>query len=238
MEPKTKIGEAQVQQAFVEYLKFKISRKFGADFPYNYGAFNGSQDRKYADYFAGVNAKNILIEFKEFKSEISSESLKPLRKKLCDTISSSNLPISLDAHYISWRLENSNEKKLKLKIDRYLPSVCPLFNKSFTGNNEKWIPDFIDDFLNMGAGVSNEDFELYVKELSDVAGDDGDASFYGVHLTFDPEYGLDLEIFSTIAELIKFSNNLILSKSPSPTNDITPPEVDDAPSTYRGGPTI
>lgn len=235
MEPKTKIGEAQVQQAFVEHLKFKIGRKFGAEFPYAYGAFNGSQDRKYADYFAGVNAKNILIEFKEFKSEISSESRKPLRNKLCNIISDANLSNSLNAHFIAWRLENSKDNRLRVKIDTYLPTVCALFNKHFDGNNERWIPEFVDDFLDIKAGVSNENFEAYINELSNIAGDDGDSSFYGVHLTFDPEHGVDLRIFSTVAELIEFSNKLSLSKSPEPKNSKPSPE-DDESSPYRGGP--
>lgn len=237
MKPKTKIGEAQVQQTFVEYLKYKICEKFGPNYPYNYGAFNGGQDKKYADYFAGVNAKNILIEFKEFKSEISTESRKPLRKKLCNTISDLNFSSSINSHFIAWRLDNSIEQKIKLKIDTYLPTVCPFFVKHFLGNNERWISEFINDFLNMETGISNEDFELYINELSNVAGDDGDSSFYGIHLTFDHEHGLDFKIFSTIAELIEFSNNLNLSKSPSPKNEKPSPE-DDEPSPYRGGPSI
>ncbi|UZH01347.1 hypothetical protein OJ965_02150 (plasmid) [Pantoea anthophila] len=230
MEPKTKIGEAQVQQAFVEHLKYKITKKFGPEYPYNVGAFNGSQDKKYADYFAGVNAINILIEFKEFKSEISSESAKPLRAKLCNTISDLNLPSSLNAHFISWRLDNSSDNKIVLKIDTYLPTVCPLFNKSFSGNNEKFMPAFVDDFLDMKAGISNEGFELYINELSDIAGGEGDASFYGTHINFDPVDGLELTIFTKISELIEFSKNLNLSKLPSPE--------DDEPTPDRGGPRI
>lgn len=237
MLPKTKIGEAQVQQAFIEHLKYKIQIKFGHDFPYNYGAFNGSQDRKYADYFAGVNAQNILVEFKEFESEVSSESKKPLRKKLCETISNDSLSSSLTAHFISWRLENTTENSLELRIDTYLPAVCPLFDIQFKGSNEKKIPEFIDDFLNMKSGVSNEEFESYIDKLSDIAGDDGDTSFYGVHVTFNSEHGIELKIFSTIAELIELSKNLSYSKSISSNNHEQSPE-DDEPSPNWRGPTM
>ena len=237
MEPKTKIGEAQVQQAFVEHLKYAISEKFGPKYPNNYGAFNGSQDKKYADYFAGVNAQNILIEFKEFKSEISSESAKPLRKKLCETISDSNLPRSINAHFISWRLENSSDNNIVLKIDTYLPTVGPLFGKVFSGKHEKDITKFVDDFLDKKTGISNEDFELYIKELSNIAGGKGGASFYGVHVTFDPVDGLKLTTFSKIAELIAFSKNLNLSKLPSPEDDepTSTPTAPTAPTAPKRG---
>lgn len=235
MEPRTKIGEAQVQEAFVEHLRFKIGEKYGPNFPYAFGAFNGSQDRKYADYFAGVNARNILIEFKEFKSEISSETRKPLRKKLCNSISDENLENSLNAHFISWRVDDPNGNRLRLRIDTYLPTVCPLFDRHFDGGKEKWIQHFLDGFLDLEVGVSNEEFEVYINELSRIAGDagEGNASFYGVHLTFDPEVGLDLEIFSKVSDLIEFSNGMSANRPTVSMNEESSPD-DEGPKPYRG----
>jgi hypothetical protein len=222
-----KIGESQVQQAFVEHLKYQITKKFGVDFPYAYGAFNGSQDRKYADYFSSVNARNILIEFKEFREEIKAEKKKPLRRKLCENITSIDLDYSLDGHFISWRVPNK-DNKLSVKIDTYLPSVCPMFDIEFQGSNEQGIVQFVAKYLEFEIGLNNDDFGKYVNTLSDIATGDsgsGSPSFYGVHLTFDPEIGLDLEIFSTVSELIEFSKMIKPKQEPQ----IKPKEDDDGP---------
>ena len=227
-----KIGESQVQQAFVEHLKYQIAKKFGAEFPYAYGAFNGSQDRKYADYFSNVNARNILIEFKEFREEIKAEKRKPLRQKLCESITSIDLDYSLNGHFISWRVPNNDNKKLSVKIDTYLPSVCPIFGIDFQGSHEQEIVQFVEEYLEFKIGLNNDDFGKYVNTLSDIATGgpgSGSPSFYGVHLTFDPEIGLSLEIFSTVSELIEFSK-MINSIKPKQEPQIESKDDDDGPS--------
>ncbi|MGL4830579.1 MAG: hypothetical protein ACRCXG_14950 [Vibrio sp.] len=231
-----KIGESQVQQAFVEHLKYQIANKFGVNFPYAYGAFNGSQDRKYADYFSSVNARNILIEFKEFRDEIKTEKKKPLRQKLCESITSTDFDYSLSGHFISWRVPNKDHNKLSVKIDTYLPSVCPLFGIEYHGSNEQGIVKFVEEYLEFRVGLSNDDFAKYVNTLSDIATgdtDSGSPSFYGVHLTFDPVIGLDLQIFSTVSELVEFSKK-ISSAKPKKEAKVEPKKDDDGPGFSPG----
>ena len=228
-----KIGESQVQQAFDEHLKYQITKKFGADFPHAYGAFGGNQDRKYADYFSSVNARNILIEFKEFREEIKAESRKPLRQKLCENVTNVDFDYSLNCHFISWRVPNEENKKLRLRIDTYLPSVCPMFGIEFQGSHEQEIVQFVEEYLEFKVGLNNEDFEKYVNTLSEIATGDTESdspSFYAVYVTFDPEIGLNLEYFSTISELISLSKNIKPKQEPQ----IKPKKEDDGPSFSPG----
>lgn len=198
-----KIGEQQIQRLFSEYLGREVRKKFGDDFPFAYGEFNGMQDRKYADYFAGVNAYNVLIEFKEFFSEIKDEKRKRLRRKLCHEIPEDLLDLSYAAHHISWR--EKSEKSIILGFQRYLSKVCPLFEVSYDEFETLGVSKFLNQFINKDIGSDNSSFSGYIKYLAKIAGDE-DAGFFGVLISFDSEVGIKNTIFKNMSQLIELVN--------------------------------
>ena len=198
-----KIGEQQIQRLFSEYLGRKVREKFGDDFPFAYGEFNGMQDRKYADYFAGVNACNVLIEFKEFFSEIKDEKRKELRRKLCHDIPEDLVDISYATHHISWR--EKSEKSIVLGFQRYLSKVCPLFEIDYDEFETIGVNKFLNDFTNQEIGSDNSLFSDYIKYLAKIAGDEG-AGFFGVLISFDSEIGMKNTIFKDMNELVELVN--------------------------------
>lgn len=211
-----KIGEQQIQRFFSEYLGNAVRSKFGEDFPFAYGEFNGMQDRKYADYFAGVNASNLLIEFKEFFCEIKDEKKKGLRLKLCQELPSDLVEISYCSHHISWR--EKSDKSIVLGFQRYISKVCPLFEINYSEFNAVGVNGFLTQFLSKEIGSDNESFSEYIKYLAAIAGDEG-ADFFGVLISFDQELGMKNTIFSNMAELIELINSVkpeVKKKPPKP----------------------
>jgi len=204
-----KIGEQQVQSIFSKQLEHKIRANFGETFPFASGEFNGMQDKKYADYFAGVNASNILIEFKEFFREIKDEKKKPLRLKLCQELPDNLIETSCLSHHISWR-EDSNES-ITTYLQRYISAVCPLFNIKYAEFEITEVGDFIDGFLNKGLGSDNESFSRYVNFLGGISGDET-ASFFGVLISFDKEVGMKNTIFKSMSDLIGLTSKLEASE--------------------------
>lgn len=200
-----KIGEQQIQRLFSEYLGREIRKKFGDDFPYAYGEFNGKQDRKYADYFAGVNANNVLIEFKEFFGEIRDEKRKGLRRKLCHDIPKDLLDLSYAAHHISWR--EKSEESIILGFQRYLSKVCPLFEVDYDQFETLGVNKFLSQFIEKEIGSDNSLFSYYIRYLAKIAGD-GDAGFFGVLISFDSEAGMKNTIFKNMSQLIELVNKI------------------------------
>jgi len=210
-----KIGEQQIQRLFSEYLGREVRKRFGDDFPFAYGEFNGMQDRKYADYFAGVNACNVLIEFKEFFNEIKDEKRKELRRKLCHEIPENLLDISYATHHISWR--EKSEESIILGFQRYLSKVCPLFDVNYDEFDILGVNDFLSEFINKDIGSGNSLFSDYIKYLAKIAGDES-AGFFGVLISFDSQVGMKNTIFKDMSQLIE------LVKSNAPEVKKEPPK--------------
>lgn len=208
-----KIGEQQVQRMFSEHLGETLRNRFGEKIRYAYGEFNGMQDKKYADYFAGVNSSNIIIEFKEFFSEINDERRKALRENLCKNIPDYLIETSYLSHHISWRGDSS--ESIVLAFDRYLSRVCPIFDIEYERFKVVGVSKFIDDFLDKRIGAGSDDFADYVDYLAELAGDEG-SSFFGVLLSFDPKVGLKNTIFYNLEQLVELAGGNTPNSTPPP----------------------
>ncbi|MBM4978026.1 hypothetical protein HYO23_22415 [Vibrio parahaemolyticus] len=164
-----KLGEQIVQRCFSEQLKSQLDYRYGKYFHYASGELNGRLDKLYADYFANIGTKCILIEFKEFESEIRSEKKKPLREKLCKRIPRSYQRDSYCCHFISWREKDSDS--IDVILNRYLSKVGPLFDFRFEEFEDVRAEQFITDFIDGDVGLEFVDFEDYLKYLASL--DDG-----------------------------------------------------------------
>lgn len=165
----TKMGEMQVIEFFSSRLKDKIRDKYGKTESFSIGNFSGSQDRKFADFFAGTDAVNILIEFKEFKSEYEKESIKPLRRKLCQTLTNTISELSRSCHFIGW---GTKKYDVEVELNPYIDLVCRLFpnicclNEPICYLDEEFITAFIDEKI----GVNYAYFVKYIDHLNKIAG--------------------------------------------------------------------
>ena len=144
--------------------------KFGPNANYSIGNFSGSQDRKFADFFAGTDSSCILIEFKGFENEIQDEFKKPLRKKLCEELTDETAALSRGSHFIAYR---SPINSMQIKLASYVDVVCPIFSigiPPLTIAHAKAHSDFIDGFLSGHKGVSFNEFLAYAGHLNATAG--------------------------------------------------------------------
>ncbi len=120
-----KMGESQIIDFFSTYLRDILREEYGKDAPYTLGNFSGSQDRKFADFFAGTKSHNILIEFKEAKKEHIAEQEKPLRKKLCLTLNNEVAAVSRLCHFIGW---GKRQVHTEVELNVYIDLVCRLWS--------------------------------------------------------------------------------------------------------------
>lgn len=157
-----KIGEGNVIEPFSEILTSMILQK-NPNTKIVKSNMSGKSDRVFADYFASFDSNNILIEFKEFDTEIKYEKGKSLRKKLCELIKPFVIE-SMIGHHIAWR-ENITGI-IKIKLDNYIHKVCPLFNiKTTAYSSEKQVSDFIADFIEGKIGLKLDSFKKYIEFL-------------------------------------------------------------------------
>jgi hypothetical protein len=169
-----KIGENQIIQFFSNALQDEIREKFGRDVNYSFGNFAGQQDKKFADFFAGTNSKNILIEFKEYEHELKAELKKPLRKKLCYTLNKELSTISRKCHFAAW---NEKESDIFINLVPYIDEICRRFIPGLPEDVKNLLiknqPDshemFITKFLTDERGVSHAQFKAYINYLSNIA---------------------------------------------------------------------
>ncbi|MBN3573992.1 hypothetical protein [Vibrio neptunius] len=201
-----KQGEAQVIEFFSRYIARRLEKQLGEGEHYTFANFSGSQDRRFGDVFCGTKSTNILIEFKEFRTERRAETKKPLRQKLCTRLTKSISLLSRRCHFVGW---DKNEANMRLEFSPYIDTVCPLFTfltpkrllkaEEFTEHR-----DFSSQFLEGKLGVSHQDFALYIKELNDIAGgkEDGeDVKFKSFLYSLD-EYGdVKATKFNSLKEL-------------------------------------
>jgi hypothetical protein len=170
-----KMGESQIIDFFSGYLKDAFQQRFGSNAPYSVGNFSGSQDRKFSDFFAGTDSKNILIEFKENKIEYKKEKIKPLRKKLCVKLDEKISILSRQCHFIGWGKDRIDTA---VELNPYIDLVCRLWElKDFLRTpSDHQHDDFIDNFIDGGIGVSLEEFVRYIGHLNSIAGGTTDGS--------------------------------------------------------------
>lgn len=165
-----KIGESQVIDFFSTALRDELHQKFGRDAEYSLGNFSGSQDRKFADFFAGTNSSCILIEFKEYRKETKDELKKPLRKKLCKELTKKDAKLSRSSHFIAYRSSTDN---MQINLVPYVDEVCPSFSigcPPLLAVKEQEHNDFIDKFLSGNEGVNLSEFLNYAGHLNSIAG--------------------------------------------------------------------
>ncbi|WP_440779945.1 hypothetical protein ACTACN_00785 [Pseudomonas syringae] len=203
---KKKLGESQVIDFFSSVLRDELNNKFGSQSNYSIGNFSGSQDRKYADFFAGTNSSCVLIEFKEFEREIRDEYKKPLREKLCRNLTSKTAALSRSTHFIAHRVSSSD---IAISLSPYVDVVCPnwsIGNPPLQAIRSKAHYDFIDDFLSVKEGVAISEFLNYVGHLNSTAGgisDGGSAPFKSVLYSRNTQGRVVGTIFNSLGELKK-----------------------------------
>ena len=212
-----KMGESQIINFFtnvlVDYLKSFLTPKYR----FAIGDFSGKQDREFADFFAGTDSVNILIEFKEKKSEYKDECHKVLRKKLCEELTNDIAIISRDCHFIGW---GQNKTPIEVELNPYIDIVCSLWNKiNFlrTPKNYQHI-DFIKEFKNGSIGVDYETFVKYIEHLNSLANrsnSGGDIPFKSLLYSRDSNGMLIANRFETLNQL----KMLIDMEPPTPDND-------------------
>jgi hypothetical protein len=162
------IGEQQIVDAFSGFLKDKFRDIFGHNSSYSIGNFAGKQDEVFSDFFAGTLSKNILIEFKERESGLTSEKRKILRKALCSKINDGFAQISRECHFAGW---NSGSGKIQIELTSYIDKVCPLFDLPrsqldlFQAGGIFPHKHFISALLDEELGVSPDEFRAYIHFL-------------------------------------------------------------------------
>lgn len=117
----TKIGETQGMGFFRAALEDRFPERNGKDADYSIGDFSASQDRKFADFFAGTASTCMLIEFNEYVHEIGQETRKPLRRKLCENLNDADAQLSSGSHFIAHRLKTPD---IQVRIAPYIDVVC------------------------------------------------------------------------------------------------------------------
>ncbi|WLG25989.1 hypothetical protein [Pseudomonas lurida] len=201
---KRKIGESQVIDFFSSALRDELYNKFGSNSNYSIGNFSGSQDRKYADFFAGTNSSCVLIEFKEFESEIRDEYRKPLREKLCKNLTGETAALSRATHFIAHRISSVD---MNIKLSPYVDVICPNWSVGsppLQAICSKVHYDFIDDFLSAKEGVVISEFLRYAGHLNSTAGGIADgiaAPFKSVLYSRNTQGRIVGTIFNSLGEL-------------------------------------
>ncbi|MCX7098630.1 MAG: hypothetical protein NTV43_12090 [Methylococcales bacterium] len=204
-----KMGESQNIDFFSTALRNELLIKFGKNAAYSIGNFSGSQDRKFADFFAGTCSSCILIEFKEFSSEISDEQKKPLREKLCQELSIDTALLSRSSHFIAYR---SPKNSMQIQLAPYVDVVCPLFSigiPPLARIQTNQHTDFIDDFLSGTKGTAYDNFLRYVGHLNTTAGGIANGSavpFKSILYSRNVQGKVIGTIFDSLGELRKLLN--------------------------------
>lgn len=200
-----KMGESQIIQFFSDVLVDEIQSRHGNTYPYSIGNFSGSQDRKFADFFAGTDSVNVLIEFKEFKKECSDEKNKPLREKLCRTLTTDISDLSRKCHFIGW---GESVSPMSVALNPYIDLVCLLWGCSNHLEAAKLYLDswFVKAFTNGNGevGVSIDEFVRYIDHLNSVAGGSAsgmDVPFRSILFSRNDNGRLIANRFENLAEL-------------------------------------
>jgi len=198
-----KMGESQIIQFFSSVLVDEIQKAFGQGYQYAIGNFSGSQDRKFADFFAGTDSVNILIEFKEFKNEYRKEIDKPLRENLCKTLTVDIAELSRSCHFIGWGLPRTT---ISIELNTYIDLVCQLWggSKFLKSPSDYLHASFINGFIKGAVGVNYEDFIRYIEHLNTTAGGSasGDqATFRSILFSRDNNGQLLANRFDNLGEL-------------------------------------
>jgi len=165
-----KIGESVIQSAFADHLARQAIGHLGIEAPYVSANLQGKNDKQFADYFASVDSKCVLIEFKEFEKEILDEKKKPLRDDLCalleDPIYQKQESFAAHGHFLAFGDIN---KKIE-NIHSYPKIVCPIFSSTYsfsgTSHTEK---DFLTGLVKGTIGITIEDMNRYVMLLAKIA---------------------------------------------------------------------
>lgn len=164
-----KIGESQAIHFFSTCFQDEVRNQLGTSEVYSFGNFSGSQDRVFADVFAGTKSRCVLIEFKEYRKEIDDELRKKLRKLLCKNLDATTADLSRKTHFVAYF---KNEKKDEVVLEPYIDTVCPLFGMGIPplqAATDYGHDSFIDDFISNGRGVSHNDFQRYIGIMSALA---------------------------------------------------------------------
>lgn len=215
-------GRIQIIQFFSSVLADEIQKAFGHECQYAIGNFSGSQDRKFADFFAGTDSVNILIEFKEFKNEHRDEFDKPLRERLCKTLTVEIAELSRSCHFIGWGLPRST---ISIELNTYIDLACQLWggSKFLKSPSDYLHASFINGFIKGTVGVNYEDFIRYIEHLNTTAGGSasGDqAAFRSILFSRDNSGQLLASRFDNLGELKTLSG---LRPGPSSGQDWSGP---------------
>ena len=207
-------GEDSVVGFFDRYLGNEIKRKHDDD-AYAIGRWQGTLDKQFGDFFAGVRARNILIEFKNGKYEISSELRdKPSQRKLCEGLSDIRDKVSKTCHFIGF---DQGDCETDINLSQYYFTVCSK-SKNLNKLAQKKLSDkiinsnhvqFVENFLDGKIGAYFGDFKKYLDYLLvnwDEGKVDSEDYFKATVVSYDPDGRLLSTKISSYEELKKISN--------------------------------
>lgn len=164
-----KMGESQIIDFFSTIINDEFKKEFGDTESYSIGNFSGSQDREFADFFAGTDAVNVLIEFKEKKVEYKAESRKPNREILCKNLNDTISLVSRKCHFIGW---GTDQVVIEAEFCPYIDIVCHIWNCTNLLKKEKIHKDyqFVQELIKEEIGVNHNEFITYINYLHKISG--------------------------------------------------------------------
>ncbi|EGR2181118.1 hypothetical protein L5179_004543 [Vibrio parahaemolyticus] len=202
-------GEDSVTGFFDRYLANEIKRVHG-DEAYIVGRWQGNLDKQFGDFFAGVGARNILIEFKKDKDGISSELRdKESRRLLCIKPSDIRDRVSASCHFIGY---DTGEGSEGVNFLEYYYRVCSK-SKDLNDSEKRQLKDkitqtnhieFVDKYLQGNLGAYFDDFKKYMDFLLtnwDNNESDSEKWFKATLISYDPVGRLISTKISSYAEL-------------------------------------
>lgn len=219
-----KTGEGVIQSAFADHLARKVIEQIGLDAPYVSANLQGKSDKQFADYFTSINSKCLLIEFKEFKSEIIDEKRKPLREDLCALLANSTYTaqevISARGHFLAF---GDIDEKIE-NIQSYSQAVCPIFSSDYafsgTSHSEK---EFLEGLIKGSVGITIDQMNQYVITLTKIAQQGKSQTacpeFKALLLSYDSKDGeYKKERFNDLCELQKIMELAMKKFTKKPTS--------------------
>lgn len=203
-----KLGESVIQSAFADHLARRAIDRYGLNVPYVSANLQGKNDKQFADYFASIDSKCVLIEFKEFEKDILDEKRKPLRADLCELLTMPNYAkhesLASRGHFLAF---GDIEQKIE-NIHSYPKVVCPIFSSDYEFSGASYTEkEFLSGLVKGSIGITIENMNRYVALLAKIAqqgkGQPDCPEFKAVLLSYDSntEEGYKKQRFDDLCDL-------------------------------------
>lgn len=216
------LGESNVVELFSTKLDRAVITRYGAKQKYMKGNFAGKADTLFADFFVGLPFSSVLIEFKDIETGDKAERRKPLRIKLCKSLDTATLRLSLQCHFFGFGIAHGNEK-FDVHLSEYVAQVCPIL-----GGASVELPQatteaahgFLQRMMDRKIGLDIPDFieylEFLAKQPDDPTGPTPEQRLFPAQLlSFNDGMVMSLPIH-TIADLRQVSRELSIYQVTTP----------------------